>query len=145
MERKSTASSALLMVVLALASAGQPGDLAGQLAHGWLGPCHGTDPYSLERIFSFVWTLMGHGEGKLRCCQSGWDNRSHNRGNKATLEEAQASMGIENKSIRLQAILIVLLLEQLVKFHDTDCFSSYFSFGGYMKQIPNELSHLTMG
>lgn len=54
-------------------------------------------------------------------------------------------MGIENKSIRLQAILIVLLLEQLVKFHDTDSFSFYFSFGGYMKQIPNELSHLTMG
>lgn len=55
-------------------------------------------------------------------------------------------MGIENKSLGLWAFLIALVLEQLVvKFHDTNCFSAYFSLWSYMKQIPDELSHLTMG
>lgn len=54
-------------------------------------------------------------------------------------------MTIENKSLGLRAFLIALLLEQLVKFRDTNCFSAYFSLGSHVKQIPDELSHLTMG
>lgn len=101
--------------------------MAGQLVHGWLGPCHGVDPWGLERVWSVVQTLMGHGEAKLRCCQGGLDQRSHNRDNKATPEEEQASIGVENNSVGVQAFLITLLLEELVKFHDTNCISAYFS------------------
>lgn len=146
MERKPIASSTQLIMVLGLAFDRQPADVAGQLAHGWLEPCHGADLWGLERVWSFVRTLMGHREANLRCCRGGSDYRSQNRGNNATPEEGQGCMGIKTKSIGLQAFLIALLMEQLVvKFHDTDCFSAYFSLGNYMKQIPDELSHLTMG
>lgn len=84
MERKPTASSTQLIVFWGLAHAGQPADVAGQLAHGCLGPCHGADPWGLERIWSFVGTLTRHREANLRYCQRGSDYRSQNRGNKAT-------------------------------------------------------------
>jgi len=97
-------------VVLGLAHAGQPADVADHLAHGWLGPCHGADPWGLERAWSFVQTLTGHREANLRYCQGGSDYRSQNRGKKAAPEEGQASMGIENKSVGLWAFLMAVLL-----------------------------------
>lgn len=53
-ERKPVANSTQLIVVLGLASDGLPVNMAGQLVHGWLGPCHGVDPWGLERVWSVV-------------------------------------------------------------------------------------------
>lgn len=98
-------------MVLGLAHAGQLVDVAGQVAHGWLGSHHGADPWNVERDWSFVWALTGHREASLKYSQGGSDYRSLDRGNKATPKEGQASVGLETKSIGLWAFLIALFLE----------------------------------
>lgn len=61
-----------------------------------------------------------------------------------TSEEGEASIGIENKTVGIWVLLAALLLEQLVEFY-INSFPAYFSLACYMKQIPDQCAHLTIG